>query len=442
MASTTGNQIHIVVAHWLREQTRLKTGRSNCTGTTAHQSSSSLDSRTSPLPSQSPAVTRCEEVHTHFIKTCKILTIVRNQTCRTVSICSLQGRMNISDSIFTNNDLVHSGYMGSSSRTTFTRCRFVNNRRCLDAADKVVLDSVFDSNDCALCGVERMTVRRSLFKNHRQYAISGRGPEISDCVFIGNKAAYKNTGDGGFTFQRNIVTGGETGIVVAHPHPAVRNNNICGNSVNNLEVVRQFDVDVGCNWLGVGNEVAARGKIKDGWSVNGRGTAKLDHLSLAPFSLGREAPEDFELHPCMSRPCDESVNCSDHGMCSADGACVCLPGWTGAQCDVCVFGLVPSPVGEKCARSCGQYSSCTTCLSTSTCGWCRRPQQSRCAAEQHDSSVRSTEFVLALTTDKHQMGFASLQLRFRDGFGHVIVRINRAGFLSRGSVRHFQQQVQ
>ena len=285
--------------------------------------------------------------------------------------------MNFSDCIFKNNNLVHSGYMGSASMTRFVRCKFENNRRCLISADKIVEDSIFDSNDCALCGVERMVVHRCIFKNHALYAISGRGPEVTDSVFINNKIGYQNTGDGGFMFERNVVTGGEIGVIAAHPHPSVRGNNICGNSMYNFELRREYDLDIGCNWLGVGNAVAARIKIKDGWTANGLGTAILQKIALAPYNIGLLVPEPYETHSCISKPCDATIDCKDHGMCSAQGLCVCLPGWSGQHCSVCEFGMIPSPIGEVCARSCDQFTSCTTCLSSSTCGWCVKPQGGR-----------------------------------------------------------------
>ena len=285
--------------------------------------------------------------------------------------------MTFSNTVFTNNNVVHSGYMGSASMTSFIRWRFENNRQCLTNADKIVKDSEFDSNNCALCNVERMVVHRCLFKNHAQYAVSGRGPEVTDSVFIDNKIGYMNTGDGGFIFRRNVVTGGEIGVIAAHPHPTIRDNNICGNSMYNFELRREFDLDVGCNWFGVGNAVAARSRIKDGWSVNGLGTARLETAALAPHNIGDLVPEPHVTHPCISTPCDASADCNDHGMCSADGLCVCLPSWSGQHCDVCDYGLIPSPLGEVCAESCHQFRSCTTCLSSSNCGWCLEPQEGR-----------------------------------------------------------------
>ena len=197
-----------------------------------------------------------------------------------------QGKMSFSDTIFKNNNLVHSGYMGSASMTSFIRCRFENNKRCLTNADKIIEDPVFDSNDCALCGVERMIVHRCLFKNHAMYAISGRGPKITDSVFISNKIRYQNTRDGVFIFERNVVTGGEIGVIAAHPHPSIRDNSICGNTVYNFELRRELDLDIGCNWVGVGNAVAARSKIKDGWTVQGLGTAVLQKIALTPYNIG------------------------------------------------------------------------------------------------------------------------------------------------------------
>lgn len=129
---------------------------------------------------------------------------------------------------------------------------------------------------------------------------------------------------------------------------------------------------------------AGGGDAGSGQSTGGRmttdgGAAGSGGESGAPAD---ECDEGFYGPTCQ--PCDcETGNCND-GM-DGDGACICPPGTTGADCDRCAFGFQDKDENGTCELACAN----NTCNGHGTCNDSAGEVQCTCAAAY--TGARCTE---------------------------------------------------
>ena len=68
-------------------------------------------------------------------------------------------------------------------------------------------------------------MRRTTFKNHEQHAISGRGPEITDCLTQNNPTGYISS-PGGFMFKRNVLNNNGVAMDLRENPGQIEENNV------------------------------------------------------------------------------------------------------------------------------------------------------------------------------------------------------------------------
>ena len=108
---------------------------------------------------------------------------------------------------------------------------------------------MFDSNDCGLCGVERTIVRRSVFKNHADYAIAGRGPEISYCLIENNPLGYRAV-NGGFNFKGNVFNNNGVAMDLNENPGTIEQNNLCNTKQWNVFYRNDAGISLENNYWG------------------------------------------------------------------------------------------------------------------------------------------------------------------------------------------------
>ncbi|MDQ2646281.1 MAG: hypothetical protein M3020_20880 [Myxococcota bacterium] len=126
---------------------------------------------------------------------------------------------------------------------------------------------------------------------------------------------------------------------------------------------------------------AGGGDAGSGQSTGGRMTTD----GGAAGSGGAPADEcDEGFYGPTCQPCDcETGNCND-GM-EGDGACICPPGTTGADCDRCAFGFQDKDENGTCELACAN----NTCNGHGTCNDSTGEVQCTCAAAY--TGARCTE---------------------------------------------------
>ncbi len=218
-------------------------------------------------------------------------------------------------------------------------------------------------------------------------AARSRGGVALNCVFTQNGVAVASYFDDTLAMTGCTIVNNTVGVKTdsGQAKPTGSNNNICGNTQVNVYHNTPLNAPFVLNWLGVRDDtVAYRDTVVDGRVLPGAGRMSVAPVLLSPSVLASSAVQ----HPCLQKPCVASVNCNNHGMCTGNGGCRCLPNWQGEACDFCPFTVTAD---GNCVRPCESYGSdCITCTSKPGCMFCA--SSNGCMSWQNSSSACSAAY--------------------------------------------------
>ena len=92
-------------------------------------------------------------------------------------------------------------------------------------------------------------MRRTTFKNHEQHAISGRGPEITDCLIQNNPTGYISS-PGGFMFKRNVLNNNGVAMDLRENPGQIEENNVCNTRQWNVFCRQDVGISLENNYWG------------------------------------------------------------------------------------------------------------------------------------------------------------------------------------------------
>ena len=92
-------------------------------------------------------------------------------------------------------------------------------------------------------------MRRTAFKNHEQHAISGRGPEITDCLIQNNPTGYISS-PGGFMFKRNVLNNNGVAMDLRENPGQIEENNVCNTGQWNVFYRHDTGISLENNYWG------------------------------------------------------------------------------------------------------------------------------------------------------------------------------------------------
>ena len=92
-------------------------------------------------------------------------------------------------------------------------------------------------------------MRRTTFKNHEQQAISGRGPQITDCLIRNNPTGCISS-PGGFMFKRNVLNNNGVAMDLRENPGQIEENNVCNTGQWNVFYRHDTGISLENNYWG------------------------------------------------------------------------------------------------------------------------------------------------------------------------------------------------
>mgnify|MGYP001995688840 FL=1 len=178
--------------------------------------------------------------------------------------CYQGGPIYYSNCMFEENTFAMTGYTGYD--INISDSEFINNTYGITSADKVINNSSFSGNDYGLYETERIDVNNSTFINNGTALDGGRGL-LQNCTITNNTIGVDSFFEG-FEIRNNIISDNGIGIKTYNDGgftPAIKNNQICNNTIYNVENLDNINKDLTDNCWCTDVESNIENKLKDGY---------------------------------------------------------------------------------------------------------------------------------------------------------------------------------